>query len=196
MQGFLDFGVSLDSCITTTLTLLFSITTPSSVSLLPIPLALSCRTCCHHYFDLGVAGGETVGGGVEQWSHAQSLLLRYWDAFKSPKHFACTHPEHLLHWSLTPRLVTLRAQTGQGLDSDVRHPTSGGVGIEFGPVVFVAALWSWVGSVQPLRTYPRQKTRWDEQQTVRIVGYLDLQAIVCLLTVPPRVCRDLLNRTR
>ena len=37
---FLDFGVSFDS----TLTLLFSITTPSSVSLLPIPFALNCRT--------------------------------------------------------------------------------------------------------------------------------------------------------
>ena len=42
--GVLDFGVSFDSCITATLTpLLFSITT-SSVSLLPIPFALSCRT--------------------------------------------------------------------------------------------------------------------------------------------------------
>ena len=41
---FLDFGLSFDSCITATLTLLFSITTPSSVSLLPIPFALSCRT--------------------------------------------------------------------------------------------------------------------------------------------------------
>ena len=30
-QGFLDFGVSFDSCITATLSLLFSIATPSSV---------------------------------------------------------------------------------------------------------------------------------------------------------------------
>ena len=37
-------AVSFDSCITATLTLLFSITTPSYASLLPIPLALSCRT--------------------------------------------------------------------------------------------------------------------------------------------------------
>ena len=56
-----------------------------------------------------------------------------------------------------------------------------------GPVVFVAALWSRVGSVQPLRTDPRQKTRRDEQQTVRIIVDLDLQAIVCRLTDPPRV---------
>ena len=40
--GVLDCSVSFDSCITATLTLLFSITTPSSVSLLPIPFALSC----------------------------------------------------------------------------------------------------------------------------------------------------------
>ena len=63
----------------------------------------------------------------------------------------------------------------------------------FGPVVFVATLWSWVGPVQPLQTDPRQKTRWDEQQTVRIIVDLDLQAIVCRLTVPPRVGRDLWN---
>ena len=33
-----------DSCITATLTLILCNTTPSSVSLLPIPLALNCRT--------------------------------------------------------------------------------------------------------------------------------------------------------
>ena len=44
MQGFLDFDESFDSCITATLTLFLSNTTPSSVSLLPIPLALNCRT--------------------------------------------------------------------------------------------------------------------------------------------------------
>ena len=52
-------------------------------------------------------------------------------------------------WALT--LVTLQ----KGLDSDVRRPTSGGAGVEFGPVVFVSALWSRVGSVQLLRTDPR-----------------------------------------
>ena len=35
-----------------------------------------------------------------QGSKVQSLLLRYWAAFKGPEHFACTHPEHLLHWYL------------------------------------------------------------------------------------------------
>ena len=41
--GVLGFDVSVDSCSTVTLTLSFSITTPSSVSLLPIPLAMSYR---------------------------------------------------------------------------------------------------------------------------------------------------------
>ena len=79
MQGFLDFGVSFDSCITATLTLLFSITTPSSVSLLPIPFALSCRTLnvLSSVGGVGVGGGEGVGGGVKQGPHVQSLLIRY-----------------------------------------------------------------------------------------------------------------------
>ena len=83
MQGFLDFGVSFDSCITAILTLLFSITTPGSVSLLPIPFALSCRTLnvlLSLFFYVGgveVGGGEGVGGGVEQGPHAQSLLHQY-----------------------------------------------------------------------------------------------------------------------
>ena len=75
--------MSYDFCITATLTLLFSITTPSSVSLLPIPFALSCRTLnvLSSLFlsvgGVGVGGGEGVGGGVEQGPHAQSILLRY-----------------------------------------------------------------------------------------------------------------------
>ena len=44
-------------------------------------------------------------------------------------------------------------------DSDVRRLPSGEAGVEFGPVGFVAAMWSRVRSVQPLRTDPRQKTR-------------------------------------
>ena len=47
----------------------------------------------------GVGGGEG-GGGVdclvfeaEQGSQVQSLFLRYCAAFKSPEHFACTHPD-------------------------------------------------------------------------------------------------------
>ena len=68
MQFF--FGVSFNSCITATLTLLFSIPTPSSVSLLPIPFALSCRTLnvLSSLFlsvgGVGVGDGEGVGGGV------------------------------------------------------------------------------------------------------------------------------------
>ena len=44
MQGFLDFDESFDSCITATLTLFLSNIALNSVSLLPIPLALNCRT--------------------------------------------------------------------------------------------------------------------------------------------------------
>ena len=42
--GFLEFGEILDFYITATLTLLISSTTPSSVSLFPIPLVLSCSS--------------------------------------------------------------------------------------------------------------------------------------------------------
>ena len=34
---------------------------------------------------------------AEQGSQVQSLFLRYCAAFKSPEHFACTHPVHLVH---------------------------------------------------------------------------------------------------
>ena len=46
----------------------------------------------------GVVCGDSKVIVVEQESQAQFLLLRYCVAFKSPEHFACTHPEHLLHW--------------------------------------------------------------------------------------------------
>ena len=51
----------------------------------------------------GVGDGEGGGGvdfGVfkdEQGPQVQYLFLRYCDAFKSREHFACTHPEHLVH---------------------------------------------------------------------------------------------------
>ena len=72
MQRFLDFDESFDSCITATLTLFLSNTTPSSVRLLLIPLALNCRTlnvlssliCSAD--GAGVGGGEG-GGGVDCW---------------------------------------------------------------------------------------------------------------------------------
>ena len=99
MQGFLNFDESFDSCITDTLALSFSNTTPSSVSLLQIPLALNCRTlnvlssliCSAD--GAGVGDGEGGGGvdcwvfDVEQGSRVQSLFLRYCAAFKSPEHF-------------------------------------------------------------------------------------------------------------
>ena len=91
------------------MTLFLSNTTPSSVSLLPIPLALNCRTlnvlssliCSAD--GAGVGDGEGGGGvgcwvfEVEQGLQVQSLFLRYGAAFKSPEHFACSHPVHLVH---------------------------------------------------------------------------------------------------
>ena len=44
-----------------------------------------------------VGGGDCWDGGAAQVSQVQSLFLRYWAAFKIPEHFACTHPEHLVH---------------------------------------------------------------------------------------------------
>ena len=72
MQGFLYFDERVDSCITTTLTLFLSSTTPRSVSLLPIPVALSCRmlnmlsSLICSADGAGVGGGEG-GGGVDCW---------------------------------------------------------------------------------------------------------------------------------
>ena len=63
MQGFLDFDESFDSCITATLTLVLSNTTPSSVSLLPIPLALHCRTLNVLSLLICSADGAGVGDG-------------------------------------------------------------------------------------------------------------------------------------
>ena len=109
MQGFLDLGDSFNTCITTTLTLFISSTTPSSVSLFPIPLALSCRTLnilssliclVGRAWDRGgegVGGGDSWNDGAEQVSQVHSLFHRYRAAFKKPEHFACIHPEHLLH---------------------------------------------------------------------------------------------------
>ena len=105
MQGFLDFYESFDSCITTTLTLFLSNTTPSSVSLLPIPLAFNYRTlnvlssliCSAYGAGVGDDEGDCWVFEAEQGSQVQSLFHRYCAAFKSPEHVACTHPEHLVH---------------------------------------------------------------------------------------------------
>ena len=70
MQGFLDFDESFDSCITATLTLFLSNTTPSSVSLLSVPLALNCRTLNVLSSLICSADGAGVGeggGGVGCW---------------------------------------------------------------------------------------------------------------------------------
>ena len=97
------------SALTLVLTLLLSNTTPSSVSLLPILLALNCRTLNCRTLNVlsslfsadgtGVGDGEG-GDGVDCWvfedeqgSHVKSLFLRYCAAFKSLEHFACSHPE-------------------------------------------------------------------------------------------------------
>ena len=105
MQWFLDFNESFDSFITATLTWFLSSTTPGSVSLLPIPLALNCRTSNVLSSLICSADGAGVGGGgvdcwvyeAKQGSQVQSLFLRYCAAFKSLEHFAYTHPEHLVH---------------------------------------------------------------------------------------------------
>ena len=64
MQGFLDLGDSYDSCITATLILFFSGTTPSSVSLFLIPLAVSCITVNVLSSLICSVGGEVHSGGV------------------------------------------------------------------------------------------------------------------------------------
>ena len=63
MQGFLDFDESFDSCITATLTLFVSNTTPSSVSLFSIPLTLNCRTLYVLSSIICSADGAGVGDG-------------------------------------------------------------------------------------------------------------------------------------
>ena len=60
--GVLGFE-SFDSCITATLTLFLSNTTPSYVSLLPIPLALNCRTLNVLSSLIFSADGAGVGDG-------------------------------------------------------------------------------------------------------------------------------------
>ena len=89
MRWFLDFDESFVSCITATLTLFLSNTTHSSVSLLPIPLALNCRTLNELSSLICSADGAGVGdgeggGGVGCWvfeaepvSQVQSLFLWY-----------------------------------------------------------------------------------------------------------------------
>ena len=68
MMGFLDFDESFDSCITATMTLFLSNTTPSSVSLLLIPLALNCRTLNVLSSIICSADGAGVGDGeVDYW---------------------------------------------------------------------------------------------------------------------------------
>ena len=104
MQRLLDFDESFDSRITSTLTLFLSNTTPSSVSLLPILLELNCRTL--NVLSLLMCSADGAGADVgevdcwvfeaEQGSQVQSLFIRYCAAYKSPEHFACTHPEHLV----------------------------------------------------------------------------------------------------
>ena len=80
----MDLDNSLDSYIAATLTLFLSITTPSSVGLLAIPLAFSHRTLNGLLLLIDSLGGARVGGGeggggcwAEQESQVQSIILRY-----------------------------------------------------------------------------------------------------------------------
>ena len=73
--------------VTAPLPLFLCSTTPSSVRLLPIPLAVSCRMLNVLSSLICSAEGAGVGGGngqgdcwvfeTEQGSHVQSLLIRY-----------------------------------------------------------------------------------------------------------------------
>ena len=74
---------------------------------------------------------------------------------------------------------------------DVRHPPSGGAGVELGPVVIAAALWSKWGSVQPLRTDPRQKPAETNSRLSRIEVISICRRCFVAWTVPPRVGRSL-----
>ena len=72
MQGLLNFHERFDSCITATLALFLSNTTPKSVSLFPIPLALNCRmlnvlSSLIYSADVAGHGGGEGGGGVDCW---------------------------------------------------------------------------------------------------------------------------------
>ena len=76
MQGFLDLGDNFDSCITATLTVFLSNTTSSSVSLFPIPLALSCRRLNVLSPLICLVGGEGVKdlvGGGDCWDCGAEL---------------------------------------------------------------------------------------------------------------------------
>ena len=104
-----SFGVeewddSFDSWIAATFTSYFSINTPISVSLLPMPFTLYCRMLN----DLPEllwweAGGDgscfSCCGGATQVEHCQSVL--YSSDFFSPKHFACTQSGdvELAYWA-------------------------------------------------------------------------------------------------
>ena len=81
------------------------LTTPSSVSLFPISLALNCsplNVLSSLICSVGRAadilgGGDCWDDGADQVSQVQSLFLRYWAAFKIPEHVVRTHPEQLVH---------------------------------------------------------------------------------------------------
>ena len=85
------------------LTLFLSSTTPSSVSLLPIPLALSCRTFNVLSSLICSAEGAGIGGGEggDGW-----VFVRSNRGHMSSHYFSDT----VLHL----RLVTFRVHTGQG----------------------------------------------------------------------------------
>ena len=152
MQGFWEFDESFDSCITATLNLFLSSTTLSSVSVLPISLALSCRTLNVLSSLMCSADGAGDGSGdcwvfeAEQRSQVQSLLLQYCATFNFKV-------QKILHAAIQNicctgnLLVTFLLYTGNGVLGSrawiwmyVTHHLKEQ---ELGLIVVVTALWSY-----------------------------------------------------
>ena len=76
-SGCIYFYESFESCIIVTFTLFLSSTTPSSASLLPIPLALSCRTLkvLSSLICSTDGAGVAVGKGGDCWIFCSKINL-------------------------------------------------------------------------------------------------------------------------
>ena len=91
MHEFLDLCDGLDSCITDTLTLFISGTTPSSVSLLLNQLALSCRMLNVLLSLICSVGGAGVGGGYS-WDGVDEQVSQVQSQFDTVLHLRTVQP--------------------------------------------------------------------------------------------------------